>query len=115
MVNIQMELQQPDIDLEQGRLSQGVPHPHLQQQLDTKELHYALLLLSECATACENLVAKDQGLAPRLDEIAADICSEAGKLVRNWGALIREAQEVFKQQQEALRRDIISASTPQST
>ena len=52
MVNIQMELQQSDFDLEQGRLSQGVPHPELQQQLDTVEL--LDVLLSECATACEN-------------------------------------------------------------
>ncbi|RLN03113.1 hypothetical protein C2845_PM13G12370 [Panicum miliaceum] len=114
MLNIQMELRQaatlpcgegfsaPDIDLEQGRLSQGVPRPDPQQQRDTIELQDALL--SECATACEKLVAEDQGLAPRLDEIAAEICSEAGKRVRSWGALITEAQEVLKQQKEVLLR-----------
>jgi len=86
MLNIQMELQQavkltcgegfsaPDIDLEQGRLSQGVPLPDPQQQRDTIELQDALL--SECAMACEKLVAGDQGLAPRLDEIAAKIVSQ---------------------------------------
>jgi hypothetical protein len=61
-------------------------------------------LLSECATACEKFVVEEQGLAPRLDEIAAEICSDAGKPVRSWGALITEAQEVFKQQKEALLR-----------
>lgn len=114
MLNIQMELRQavmlpcgegfsaPDIDLEQGRLSQGVPRPDPQQQRDTIELQDALL--SECATACEKFVVEEQGLAPRLDEVAAEICSDAGKPVRSWGALITEAQEVFKQQKEALLR-----------
>jgi hypothetical protein len=112
MLNIQMELRQTltcgegfsasDIDLEQGSLSQGVPRPDLQQQRDTIELQDALL--SECATAWEKLVAEDKGLALWLDKIAAEICSAAGKPVRSWGALITEAQEVFKQQKEALLR-----------
>ena len=53
-------------------------------------------LLSECAAACDKLVASDQNLARELDSIAAQICSEAGQPVRNWVDLVTQAREIIK-------------------
>uniref|UniRef100_K3YMV7 Uncharacterized protein n=3 Tax=Setaria italica TaxID=4555 RepID=K3YMV7_SETIT len=78
----------PGTDLEEGPVSHATDRPNSQQQPKAIELRDALL--SECATACEKLVGEDQNLARRLDEIAAQICSDAGKTAMSWAALLRD-------------------------
>jgi len=67
-------------------------------------------LLSECAAACDKLVATGQDIARQLDSIAAQICSEAGQPVRSWVDLVTQAREINKDPSFAEGRRLIRSA-----
>lgn len=91
----------PGTDLE---IRQGVRHPDPQQQRNAIALEDALL--SECATACEKLVAEDEGFVRRLDEAAVQMCSDAGKACQELGCPRHRSTACF----QAAERDATKRS-----
>ncbi|KAL6623628.1 hypothetical protein ACP70R_033507 [Stipagrostis hirtigluma subsp. patula] len=80
-------------DLEECRASRDNGHSNTLCATVYQKLKEALLSL--CATVCQKLVCNDPDLARQFDEIAAEICWEQGRPVKDFPSLVKEAQELM--------------------